>query len=85
MRQCQMRFPVKAPAISHTSNQKLLKPMADPIIGDAQKVGFQLVGYANLISSKECQSRREPTPACRLVGKLVAVVGPTPKTFYQLN
>jgi hypothetical protein len=38
-----MRFPVEAPDISYTSDQKLLKPLADPIIGNAQNVGFQLV------------------------------------------
>jgi hypothetical protein len=39
-----------------TGDQKLVKPMANPITGNAQKVGFQLIRYANLISSKECQS-----------------------------
>ena len=51
-----MRFPIQAPDISYTGEQNLLQPLADPIIGDVQKVGFHLLRYANLISSKECQS-----------------------------
>jgi len=48
-----MRFPVKAPDISHTGDQKLQKPMANPIIRDAPQVAFELVRQANLIPSKE--------------------------------
>jgi hypothetical protein len=51
-----MRSSVEVPDISHTGDQKLVKPMANPVIGNAQKVGFQLIRYANLISSEEYQS-----------------------------
>jgi len=51
-----MRFLLKAPDISYAGNQKLLKPLADSIIGDPQKVGFQLIRYTDLGPSKECQS-----------------------------
>jgi HAMP domain-containing protein len=42
-RQCQTRFPVKAPDISHTGYQKLLKPMADPFISDTPQLAFERV------------------------------------------
>jgi len=80
-----MRFLLKAPDISYAGNQKLLKPLADSIIGDPQKVGFQLIRYTDLGPSKECQSRREPSTACRIVGKPGAIVGPTPEALYQLD
>jgi len=50
-----MRFPAEAPDVSYARNQKLLKPTADPIIGDARKVGFELVRDASLNPSKERQ------------------------------
>jgi len=48
-----MNCPLKAPNISYTGDQKFLKPMADPIIGNTLKVVFKLIRYANLISSKK--------------------------------
>jgi hypothetical protein len=50
--QGQMRFPVKAPDISNTCYQELLKPVADPIVGNAREVALQLLHQAKLASFK---------------------------------
>ena len=49
-----MTFAIKAPDISHTGDQQPLKSMADPIIGNALKITFQLVRYAKLFPPEEC-------------------------------
>ena len=47
-----MTFPVEVPDIANTRHQELLKPVADPIVGNAREVAFQLLHQANLASFK---------------------------------
>jgi hypothetical protein len=47
-----MTFPVEAPDIAKTRYQELLKPAADPIVGNAREVAFQLLHQADLASFK---------------------------------
>jgi hypothetical protein len=47
-----MRFPAKAPDIPHTSDQKLLKSVADPIIGNAPKIIFPTRPPSDVVSAQ---------------------------------
>ena len=47
-----MTFPVEAPDIANTRYQELLKPAADPIVGNTREVAFQLLQQANLAPFK---------------------------------
>jgi len=65
-----MSCPLKAPDVSYTGDQQFLKPMADPIIGNTLKAAFQLVRYANLISSNASRDGSPVPPAMSSAGSM---------------
>jgi len=59
--------------------------MTDPIIGNAQKVGFEFAGQPKLVSSKEFQPFGEPRPACTVIDRFDAVIGSAAEALDQLD